>query len=99
VAHRPRDRGGLGGFFGVNFFGTLAKRRERHMYVALWFYIATIVTVAMLHVFNNLWIPVGPSTGSRRARARLVDESYPIYAGCRTRSCSGGTGTTRWRSS
>ena len=33
------------GFFGVNFFMTLIKRRERHMYVALWFYIATIVTV------------------------------------------------------
>ena len=47
------------GFFGVNFFMTLIKRRERHMYVALWFYIATIVTVAVLHVFNNLWIPVG----------------------------------------
>ncbi len=42
------------GFFGVNFFGTLVRRRERHMYVALWFYIATIVTVAMLHVFNSL---------------------------------------------
>ena len=41
------------GFFGVNFFMTLLKRRERHMYVALWFYIATIVTVAILHVFNN----------------------------------------------
>ncbi|MFN9992998.1 MAG: cbb3-type cytochrome c oxidase subunit I, partial [Phycisphaerales bacterium] len=33
------------GFFGVNFFMTLINRRERHMYVALWFYIATIVTV------------------------------------------------------
>ena len=32
--------------FAVNFFGTLARRRERHMYVALWFYIATIVTIA-----------------------------------------------------
>src|SRR5512143_1176 len=40
--------------FGVNFFGTIAKRRERHLYVAIWFYIATIVTVAILHVFNNL---------------------------------------------
>jgi cytochrome c oxidase cbb3-type subunit I/II len=29
------------------------------MYVALWFYIATIVTVSMLHIFNNLWVPVG----------------------------------------
>ncbi|HMP78417.1 MAG TPA: cytochrome-c oxidase, cbb3-type subunit I [Pirellulaceae bacterium] len=57
------------GFFGVNFFMTLANRRERHMYVALWFYIATIVTVAVLHVFNNLVIPVG------------WFKSYSIYAG------------------
>lgn len=57
------------GFFGVNFFMTLIKRRERHMYVALWFYIATIVTVAILHVFNNLVVPIG------------LFKSYPIYAG------------------
>ena len=57
------------GFFGVNFFMTLKHRRERHMYVALWFYIATIVTVTVLHVFNNLVVPVG------------LLESYPIYAG------------------
>lgn len=57
------------GFFGVNFFMTLATRRERHMYVALWFYIATIVTVAVLHVFNSLVVPVGPF------------KSYSIYAG------------------
>ncbi len=72
------------GFFGVNFFGTLIKRRERHMYVALWFYIATIVTVAMLHVFNNLWIPVGLvhwfNTGEAPS-LELVMKSYPIYAG------------------
>lgn len=43
--------------FGGNFLMTLIHRRERHMYVALWFYIATIVTVALLHVFNNLVIP------------------------------------------
>jgi len=60
------------GFFGGNFFWTLAKRRERHLYVALWFYIATIVTVTMLHVFNNLVVPVfGPG----------LIKSYPIYAG------------------
>ncbi|MCB0359841.1 MAG: cbb3-type cytochrome c oxidase subunit I, partial [Bdellovibrionales bacterium] len=35
--------------FAINFFGTLARRRERHLYVALWFYIATILTIAMLH--------------------------------------------------
>src|SRR3954465_5301266 len=45
------------GFFGGNFFMTLKHRRERHMYVALWFYIATIVTVTMLHVCNSMAIP------------------------------------------
>ncbi|HHN78056.1 MAG TPA: cytochrome-c oxidase, cbb3-type subunit I, partial [Phycisphaerales bacterium] len=72
------------GFFGVNFFMTLARRRERHMYVALWFYIATIITVAMLHVFNNLWIPVGLvhlfKTGQMPSMD-LMMKSYPIYAG------------------
>jgi cytochrome c oxidase cbb3-type subunit I/II len=57
------------GFFGVNFFMTLIHRRERHMYVALWFYIATIVTVTILHVFNNLVFPIG------------LGKSYSIYAG------------------
>ncbi len=58
--------------FGGNFLMTLIKRRERHLYVALWFYIATIVTVAMLHVFNNLVIPVFGGT---------LIKSYPVYAG------------------
>jgi len=57
------------GFFGGNFFMTLWNRRERHMYVALWFYIATIVTVTVLHVFNNLVVPVG------------LGKSYSVYAG------------------
>ena len=55
--------------FAVNFFGTIARRRERHLYVAIWFYIASIVTVAMLHIFNNLSIPVS------------AFKSYSIYAG------------------
>ncbi|HMQ17341.1 MAG TPA: cbb3-type cytochrome c oxidase subunit I, partial [Phycisphaerae bacterium] len=55
--------------FAINFFGTLALRRERHMYVAIWFYIATIVTVAILHIFNSLALP-----------ASWV-KSYPVYAG------------------
>jgi cytochrome c oxidase cbb3-type subunit I/II len=46
------------GFFGVNFFLTLRNRREPRMHVSLWFYIATIVTVAILHVFNNLVVPL-----------------------------------------
>ena len=55
--------------FAINFFGTLIKRRERHIYVALWFYIASIVTVAILHIFNNLSIPAG------------FLKSYSLYAG------------------
>lgn len=56
-------------FFGTNFMMTLIHRRERHMYVSLWFYIATIVTVTLLHVFNSLVVPVG------------LGKSYSIYAG------------------
>lgn len=44
--------------FGLNLFGTIAKRRERHIYVAIWFYIATVITVAMLHIVNSLALPV-----------------------------------------
>ncbi len=55
--------------FAFNFFGTLRQRREKHMYVALWFYIATIVTVAILHIGNSLAIPWSAM------------HSYPIYAG------------------
>lgn len=44
--------------FAVNFFWTLAKRNEKHLYVAIWFYIATIVTVAVLHIVNALSVPV-----------------------------------------
>jgi len=43
--------------FGINMFGTIIKRRESHLYVAIWFYIATWVTVAMLHIVNSFEIP------------------------------------------
>lgn len=43
--------------FGINMFGTIIKRRESHLYVAIWFYIATWVTVAMLHIVNSYEIP------------------------------------------
>jgi len=43
--------------FAVNFFWTLKRRREKQLYVALWFYIATLVTVAVLHIVNSLSIP------------------------------------------
>ncbi|MFH2036371.1 MAG: cytochrome-c oxidase, cbb3-type subunit I [Candidatus Zixiibacteriota bacterium] len=55
--------------FGWNMFGTIIKRRERHMYVAIWFYIATFVTVALLHVVNSIELPVS------------LLKSYPVYAG------------------
>ena len=45
--------------FGINMFGTILKRRERHLYVAIWFYIATFVTVAMLHIVNSFELPIG----------------------------------------
>jgi cytochrome c oxidase cbb3-type subunit I/II len=44
--------------FGWNMFATILKRRERHLYVAIWFYIATFVTVAVLHIVNSFEIPV-----------------------------------------
>ena len=55
--------------FGMNMFGTIIKRREKHMYVAIWFYIATWVTVTVLHVVNSIEIPVS------------FWKSYPVYAG------------------
>jgi len=57
--------------FGINMIGTIIKRRERHIYVAIWFYIATFVTVAVLHIFNSLELPVSMS-GMK---------SYSVYAG------------------
>jgi len=55
--------------FGINMLGTIIKRRESHMYVAIWFYIATWVTVAVLHIVNSIEIPVS------------IMKSYPLYAG------------------
>ncbi len=55
--------------FGINMFWTILKRRERHLYVAIWFYIATFVTVAVLHIVNNLELPVS------------MTKSYSIFAG------------------
>lgn len=55
--------------FGINMFGTIIKRREKHLYVAIWFYIATWVTVAMLHIVNSFELPVS------------FMKSYSWYAG------------------
>src|SRR3982750_3691690 len=45
--------------FTINLMGTIVKRREKHMYVAIWFYIATAFTVAVLHIVNSMEIPAG----------------------------------------
>ncbi|MEZ5015122.1 MAG: cytochrome-c oxidase, cbb3-type subunit I [Chitinophagales bacterium] len=55
--------------FGINMMGTIIKRRERHIYVGIWFYIATFVTVAMLHIVNSMEIPIS------------LTKSYSMYAG------------------
>lgn len=55
--------------FGWNMFGTIIKRRTSHLYVAIWFYIATFVTIAVLHITNSIAIPVN------------LFKSYPVYAG------------------
>ncbi len=55
--------------FGINMFGTILKRRESHLYVAIWFYIATWVTVAMLHIVNSIELPIS------------LTKSYSWYAG------------------
>ena len=55
--------------FGANMFMTILKRRERHLYVAIWFYIATWAGIAMLHIINSFAIPVS------------LTKSYSAYAG------------------
>lgn len=49
--------------FGINMFGTIIKRREKHLYVAIWFYIGTWVTVALLHIVRSIELPYS-ATGS-----------------------------------
>ncbi|MEO1022445.1 MAG: cytochrome-c oxidase, cbb3-type subunit I [Bacteroidota bacterium] len=55
--------------FGLNMIMTIMKRREKHIYVAIWFYIATFVTVAVLHVVNSFEVPA------------TFLKSYSLYAG------------------
>ena len=55
--------------YAVNFFGTIATRREKGMYAALWFWIATVLTIPMLHIMNSLALPVS------------MWKSYSMYAG------------------
>ena len=55
--------------FTINLLGAIVKRREKHIYVAIWFYIATALTVAVLHIVNGLEVPV------------TLWKGYSIYAG------------------
>ena len=55
--------------FGWNMFATIAKRRVRHIYVAIWFYISTVITIAVLHIVNSLELPYS------------MMGSYSVYAG------------------
>ncbi len=55
--------------YGIVFFGTIVRRRIRHIYVANWFFAAYIITIAVLHIVNSLAVPV------------TLTKSYPIYAG------------------
>ena len=55
--------------FAVNLFGTIVKRREKHMYVAIWFFISTAITITVLHVVNSMTMPAG------------LFKSYSMYAG------------------
>ncbi len=55
--------------FVANFFWTVAKRNEKHLYVALWFYISTLIAITVLHVVNSLEIPVS------------AWKSYSVFAG------------------
>jgi len=55
--------------YGVVFFGTIMKRRVKHIFVANWFYGAFIIAVALLHIVNSLAIPAG------------LMHSYPVYSG------------------
>jgi cytochrome c oxidase cbb3-type subunit I/II len=55
--------------FGANLIGTILKRRQRHLYVAIWFYLGTFVTVAVLHIVNSIELPISAL------------KSYSVYAG------------------
>ncbi|RPH98277.1 MAG: cytochrome-c oxidase, cbb3-type subunit I [Lysobacterales bacterium] len=55
--------------YAIVFFGTIVKRRVSHIYVANWFYAAFIITIALLHIVNNLALPVSPT------------KSYQVYTG------------------
>ncbi|OQY29482.1 MAG: cytochrome-c oxidase, cbb3-type subunit II [Candidatus Cloacimonetes bacterium 4572_55] len=57
--------------FGVNMIGTISKRRERKIYIAIWFYVVSFFTIAIIHIFNSVEIPV------------TLFKSYPVFSGAK----------------
>ncbi len=55
--------------FAINFFATIGIRKVKHLYVAIWFYMSMVLTIAVLHIVNNLAMPA------------TLTRSYPVYAG------------------
>jgi cytochrome c oxidase cbb3-type subunit I/II len=55
--------------FAINFFGTIFTRKVKHLYVAIWFYMSMVITIAVLHIVNNLVVPA------------TLTRSYPIFSG------------------
>ncbi len=55
--------------FGVNMIGTILKRRVKHIYASVWWYLATFLGIAVLHIVNSIELPVS------------LLKSYPVYAG------------------
>jgi len=55
--------------FAVNFFGCIARRKVKHLYVAIWFYMSMVITIAVLHIVNSLAIPA------------TLTRSYPVFGG------------------
>jgi len=55
--------------YAVVFFGTIALRKVKHIYVANWFFAAYIITIAVLHIGNNISVPI------------TLTKSYPVYSG------------------
>ena len=55
--------------FAINFFGAIAKRKVQHLYVAIWFYMSMVITIAVLHIVNSLALPA------------TLTRSYPVFAG------------------
>ena len=74
--------------FTVNLIGTILKRREKHMYVAIWFFLATALTVAVLHVTNSMTMPNGSWREGSTNASSAVSKSRCSADSATTAGCS-----------